>query len=148
MSVTPPHYSARMTPSEIGERAEAAVLFALAAMGKRMLVPFAGHYPYDLVFEEDGKFLKVQCKSGRARNGVLMFRTHYVGRGPARDYRDEIDFFGVYCHERSEVYLVPVEDAPPRNAHLRLEPPRNGQEAGIRHAAKYLVMKGLPKLID
>lgn len=137
-----------MTPSEIGERAEAAVLFALACTGKRVLVPYGGHYPYDLAYEEDGKLVKVQCKSGRQRRGALIFRTHFVGRGPARDYRAEIDFFGVYCHERSEVYLVPVGDVPLRDAYLRLEPSRNGQRAGIRPAAKYLFLKDMPKLID
>jgi ArsR family transcriptional regulator len=86
-----------------------------------------------------GKLVKVQCKSGRERNGSIVFRTYSVGRGPARDYRGEVDVFGVYCHDRKEVYLVPVRDVPLRGASLRLTPPRNGQRSGIRMAAHYLI---------
>lgn len=55
------------------------------------------------------------------------------------DYREDVDFFGVYCHDRGEVYLVPVMDVPLRGAHLRLEPARNGQQSGVRWASQYLL---------
>ena len=128
-----------VTPSEIGERAEAAVLAALVGAGKQVLVPFGGQRRYDLAFEEGGRLVKVQCKSGRVRNGALIFRTHSIGRGPARDYREDVDVFGVYHHDRREVYLVPVGDVPVRGAHLRLSPARNGQQSGVRSAAQYLL---------
>ena len=135
-----------MLPSRVGERAEAVVLAALAAAGKQVLIPFGGHLPYDLAYEENGRLIKVQCKSGRQRDGVIVFRTCYVGRGPVRDYRGAADVFGVYCHDRGEVYLVPVEDVPLRGAHLRLEPPKNKQSKGIRMAADYLLTAEVPKL--
>lgn len=128
-----------MTPSEIGERAEAVVLAALAGAGKHVLLPFGGQRRYDLAYEEAGRLVKVQVKSGRERKGAIIFRTHSVGRGPPMDYREDVDFFGVYCHDRREVYLVPVGDVPPRDAHLRLNPPRNGQQSGIRWASQYLL---------
>lgn len=128
-----------MTPSEIGERAEAAVLAALASAGKHVLMPFGGQRRYDLAYEEAGRLVKVQCKSGRERKGAIIFRTHSVGRGPPMDYREDVDVFGVYCHDRGEVYLVPVGDVPPRGAHLRVNPARNGQLSGVRWAAPYLL---------
>ena len=128
-----------MTPSQVGERAEAAVLAALACSGKEVLLPFGGQRRYDLAFVEDGRLWKVQCKAGRERNGVIQFRTYSVGRGPCRDYAEDADLFGVYCHERQEVYLVPVSDVPSRGAHLRLKPPLNGQVSGIRWASDYLL---------
>jgi hypothetical protein len=130
-----------MTPSQIGERAEAAVLAALVCAGKQVLVPFGGQRRYDLAYEESGRLVKVQCKSGRERKGVIEFRTFSVGRGPARDYRGEADLFGVYCHDRDEVYMVPVADVPPRSAHLRVLPTRNGQESRIRWASDYLLTR-------
>lgn len=137
-----------MLPSEVGERTEAVILAALVAAGKDELVPFGAYLPYDLAYEEGGKLVKIQCKSGRERNGVIIFRTCYVGRGPARDYRGIIDVFGVYCHDRGEVYLVPVEDVPPRGAHLRLDPPKNGQQARIRMAAPYLLTDQIPRVVE
>ena len=55
------------------------------------------------------------------------------------DYRGDADMFGVYCHDRGSVYLVPVEDVPRSAGMLRLEPPRNGQKERVRWASKYLV---------
>lgn len=127
-----------MTPSQVGDRAEAAVLAALVAMGKDVLVPF-GQRRYDLAYVENGDLVKVQCKSALEREGAIVFRTHSVGRGPARDYRSDADVFGVYCHDRGEIYLVPVGDVPHSAAHLRLHPPRNAQRARIRWASQYLV---------
>lgn len=133
-----------MLPAEIGERTEAAVLAALAAIGKRVLVPF-GQQRFDLAYEEDGRIVKVQCKTGALRKGAVAFRTCSVGRflgsATVRDYREDVDFFGVYCHPRREVYLIPVGDLPLRGAHLRVEPPRNNQHARVRFASDYLIWK-------
>lgn len=130
-----------MLPSAIGERTEAAVLGALSCAGKQVLVPFGGQRRYDLAYEEDDRLIKVQCKTGRESNGIIVFHSYSLGRGPMRDYRGEIDVFGVYCHSRGEVYLVPVQDVPLRTATLRLEPTRNQQRSGVRWAADYLLAR-------
>ncbi len=105
---------------------------ALASIGRRILVPL-GQQRFDLAYEEDGRLVKVQCKTGAIRKGAIAFRTcsvgRFVGRSTVRDYRDDVDFFGVYCPSRREVYLVPVDHVPPRGTHLRVEPPRNNQRA-------------------
>lgn len=127
-----------MLPSEIGERSEAAVLAALVEAGKQVLIPFR-QTRYDLAYEENGRLVRVQCKTGVLTRGAIWVKTHSRGRSRWLDYRDDADYFGVYCHERREVYLVPVADLPVRGGHLRLEPPKNRQKAGIRWAAPYLV---------
>lgn len=127
-----------MLPSEIGERSEAAVLAALIEAGKHVLIPFR-QSRYDLAYEEDGRLVRVQCKTGVFNGGAMVVKTHSRGRSRWLDYREDADLFGVYCHERLEVYLVPVADLPVRGAHLRLEPTKNGQKAGIRLAAPYLL---------
>ncbi len=131
-----------MTPSEVGERTEIAVLAALAEAGLRVLVPFGGYHRFDLAFEHGDRIVKVQCKSGRQYKGVVVFSTSDHTVGVSRDYRGEAHLFGVYCRDRREVYLVPVEDVPARAAHLRVAPARNNQKAGIRDAAQYLVRDG------
>jgi hypothetical protein len=128
-----------MTPSEIGERTEAAVLAALVCSGRDVLLPF-GQRRYDLAYEEQGRLVKVQCKTGWLRNGTIEFRTQSLVRGSVRDYRADVDLFGVYCHDLGAVYMVPVDDVPNRSrASLRLNPPRNGQRSKIRWASTYLL---------
>ncbi|MFP5352853.1 MAG: group I intron-associated PD-(D/E)XK endonuclease [Actinomycetota bacterium] len=125
-----------MTPSQVGERAEAAVMAALAATGKHLLFPF-GQKRYDLAYEEGGRLIKVQVKSGREVDGAIVFRTNSAVRGSFLDYRGDADVFGVYCHDRGTVYLVPVEDVPRSAGMLRLSAPKNGQKRKVRWASQY-----------
>jgi len=116
------------------------VLAALVAAGKHVLIPF-GQCRFDVAYEEDGRLVKVQCKTGVEKSGALWFKTHSMVHGSIRDYRDDVDHFGVYCHERREVYLLPVKELPATAAHLRLRPARNAQKARIRAAAPFLLWK-------
>lgn len=129
-----------MTPSEIGERSEAAVLAALVCAGKHVLLPFGEQRRYDLAYEEGGRLVKVQCKTGWLRKGAIEFRTQSMVRGSIRDYRADVDLFAVYSHDLRSVYLVPVDDVPFKSrANLRLSPPKNGQQSKIRWASDYLL---------
>jgi len=131
-----------INPKTIGERSEGMVLAALLRAGKVVLQPFGDNQRYDLVIEDDRKFVRVQCKTGRIKGGAVLFDTcssqAHRGRGK-KDYRGQADVFGVYCPERDEVYLVPVDDVGRTSATLRLEPPKNGQTKGVRLAVEYLL---------
>ncbi|MBT5636233.1 MAG: hypothetical protein HOJ23_11670 [Gammaproteobacteria bacterium] len=133
------------SPKTIGERSEGMVLAALLRAGKVVLQPFGDNQRYDLVVDEDGKFIRVQCKTARLKNGALAFDTcssqTHRGKGK-QDYRGQADLFGVYSPDRDAVYLVPVEDVGVTQARLRLSKPRNGQSKGVRFAADYLLDLG------
>jgi hypothetical protein len=53
--------------------------------------------------------------------------------------QDDVDYFGVYCPDTRQVYLVPVEAVPDRGANLRVETPRNNQSKGVRWAKDYVI---------
>ncbi len=128
------------TPSEIGARAEAAIARALIMDGKQVYIPlFSAHARADLVFEDVSGLHRVQCKTSRVIGDVVWFRVCSNTNNEPKDYRGQIDFFGVFSPELDEVYLVPVADVPLRAAHLRVAPPRNGQRKGIRWAADYRI---------
>ncbi len=133
-----------MNTSQKGNVATAHILAALAATGKYVAIPFGDNQRYDLIVEdEQGKLLKVQCKTGRLVNGVIVFMVSSNRRktkhqaGGWVSYQGQIDLFGVYCPQVEASYLVPVEDVKKSAASLRVEPPRNSQVKGIRWAATY-----------
>ena len=134
-------------PSEIGERAEAAVIAALVAAGRHVLLPF-GERRYDVAFEDRGRLVKVQCKAASMKEGSISFRTHSVGRKSVQAYGADVDYFGVYCHERGEVYLVPSAGLPSWRATLRLAPARNGQNSRVRLASRFLLTRDLEQPAD
>lgn len=128
-------------PVDIGHRSEAAILAQLVSRGYRILLPFGVNQRYDLVLESDGGFFKVQCKTGRLRNGAIRFRSVSVQSNMSgtrtRGYIGEVDFFAVYCPENARVYLVPADDVSPNINYLRVDPSRNNQSKHVRWARDY-----------
>lgn len=128
-------------PVDIGHRSEAAILSRLVCNGYRVLLPFGVNQRYDLVLDHEGRFLKVQCKTGRLREGTIRFRAVSIQsnmkRTSWRGYAGEVDFIAVYCPENAGVYFLPADEVSPNVNFLRLDPTRNNQAKGIRWARDY-----------
>ena len=87
-----------------------------------------------MVIDDGARLRRIQCKSGRYRNGAVLFATcssyaHHPNPKPTRRaYIGQVDDFGVHCHDLGTVYLVPIEDATTGNhASLRVDKPKNNQ---------------------
>jgi hypothetical protein len=129
-------------PISIGNKTEGKVLAALVDVGYQILIPFGGGCRYDLAFDDHGTIKRVQCKTGQLlkNRGAVFFRTAKQYRnGRFVPYTTDADYFGVYCAATHEVYLVPVADVPEGSANLRIDPPMNKQEKGIRWAKDYVI---------
>ncbi|MGH3072875.1 MAG: group I intron-associated PD-(D/E)XK endonuclease [Gaiellaceae bacterium] len=131
-------------PKLIGDRTTLAVMLGLRQAGYALLVPFGENTRYDLVVDDGNQLARFQCKTGRLREGAIRFAAcstyahHPNPTALRRDYKGEVDFFGVYCPETGGVYLVPIGDANVRRqGNLRVTPSRNGQAKGVRFAARY-----------
>lgn len=130
----------RTDPKSVGERSEGIIIAAFLRAGKTVLMPFGDNQRYDLVLDEDGSFVRIQCKTGRIIDGAVEFATSstYAHRGgQRRDYIGQADRFAVYSPELDKVYIVPVVDVGRSAARLRLELPKNGQSKNIRLASDY-----------
>lgn len=76
-----------LTPSAIGERAEANVLAALVMAGCEAYLPFDGSSRSDLVFGDGDGLHRVQCRTARLQGEVLILRTCSNTANRPRDYR-------------------------------------------------------------
>ena len=124
----------------VGNIAEAQVLAALVKQGKTVLLPYGDNERYDMVIDDDGKFLRVQCKNGRYENGCVVFDTCssqvHMGNG-RQHYHGQVEFFGVYCREIEKTYLVPIDEVGISRSSLRVLPTKNGQKKRIKLASDY-----------
>ena len=123
-----------------------AIMLALQETGYTVLVPFGENTRYDLVIDDGVDLARVQCKTGRLRQGAIRFNAcstyvhHARPRMPTRHYHGEVEFFGVHCPDTGGVYLIPIERLPVRNkGALRVDPPGNNQRRGVRFAADYAI---------
>ena len=119
-------------------------MLALRELGFAVLVPFGENTRYDLVIDDGVALSRVQCKTGRLRQGAIRFKacsTYAHHRSPerqSRSYLGDVDFFAVHCPETDGVYLVPIADVPVESrAALRLSPAKNGQRRRTRAAQRY-----------
>jgi len=60
-------------PKDIGDRSTLAILLALQDSGWATYLPFGENTRSDLILEDGSPFSRVQCKTGRLRNGSVVF---------------------------------------------------------------------------
>jgi hypothetical protein len=131
-----------------GDISESVIISRLLACGYEILRPVGNSSRYDLVIEDaDGKFWRVQCKTGRLfeRGNSIAFATssrHYhlrakEGASRSKTYYGQAEYFAVYCPDTRGVYLVPVDHAGASQMNLRLVPTKNNQERNVRWAKDY-----------
>ena len=99
-------------PKAIGDRSTLAIMTALIDAGFSVFLPFGENTRYDLIIDNGNALARVQCKTGRLRQGAVRFRTsstyaHHPNPGyVTRDYLGQIDYFAVYCPDTGGIYLV------------------------------------------
>jgi hypothetical protein len=133
-----------MNTKDIGEASEAKILSELKSLGLTVLTPFGDNAKYDMVYDHNGKFNRVQVKTGRKKDtGVIQFKTQTTGHNVSdgvyhKGYTDtEIDQFAVHCPETDSCYLIDVNDAPSTAMSLRTEPTNNCQTKGVNMAEDF-----------
>ena len=127
------------------EKGDLAVAMLTARFLQRrwtVLRPVSELSRYDLVIDRGEGFERVQCKTGRLREGAVRFNVcsslaHHGKNKPARPYLGQVELFGVYCPENDSCYLVPVEQVGTSEGSLRVDPSKNNQVAGVRWASDH-----------
>ena len=133
-------------PVDVGLRTEGAILGELVRRGYSVLLPVRARTSATTWCSTSrARFLRVQCKTGRLRNGCVDVqrpaasgRIH--GEALVRDYKDEVELFMVHCPETGGIYAVPIDEATRSHGTLRIDPTANGQDkarsvgAGLRAA--------------
>ncbi len=130
-----------MNTKRIGDISEAKILATLIGRGCDVLIPFGDNLRYDLLIDVDGSFERIQCKTGRLRAGVIIFKTssstYHRSTGCHKHYRGQAEWFGVYCPDNKKTYLVPVDRVGASEGTLRVDEPRNNQKKRITWAHEF-----------
>jgi hypothetical protein len=124
-----------------GEQTEAIVLGEFKKRGLNVAIPFGEDHRYDFIVENSGNFYRLQCKTGRYREGTVRFPTRSIqpdAQGHRKsDYEGEIDFFVIYVWELEQTFLVPEDEAAKNSMRLRVDPPENNQTKGVNWAKEF-----------
>lgn len=138
-----PNISFLRDTKSIGDLSEMMVAAALSRAGYIVAKPFGENSRYDFIVDRGDALFRVQVKTGRLRNGAILFNacsSHYHRKGGvSRTYMNDIDYFGVYCPGLNTVYLVPISHTSPMSGILRVQATKNGQSSQVRWAQPYLL---------
>ncbi|GHO77110.1 hypothetical protein KSD_48810 [Ktedonobacter sp. SOSP1-85] len=134
----------KRTTNSIGNISEAAIITRFLQLGYVVLIPNGRKQRYDLVIEDgEGQFWRVQCKTARIQDNGTVIAFDTANHNMAlkvkrmRHYREQCDFFAVYCEELNKIYLLAVDQVGTTRANLRLVPAKNNQEKYVRWAKDY-----------
>lgn len=121
-----------------GDRAELEVMLAMTKAGYIVSKPFGENSRYDLIADEGVRLARVQVKTGRLKRGAIVVNccSSHGHRAvvASRPYFGEIEYLAVFCPATAKVYLLPESELVKTNAHLRVDPPGNGQVKTVRWA--------------
>lgn len=124
-----------MNSKDKGDITQAKLELVLLTRGYTILNPRGDNQRYDLVIEKDGKFERVQCKTGRLRNGSVVFSScssSYHRNGKKQPYINQIEYFGVYCPDNDTCYLIPETEVNNKDAcKLRIDEPKKSNSRFI-----------------
>jgi len=133
--------------NSVGNLSEAKILAALVEAGYVVAKPFGEGHKYDYIIDDGVSLLRLQCKTGRLKNGCVAFNAYSVAgnsNGKRQGYRGSADLFGVYCPDNQQVYLVPVAEVGIGGTLLRVEETLNKQQKRIRWAKDYNLVAAGP----
>lgn len=123
-----------------GNVSESKVMTAYIAAGFTVLLPFGNGAPYDLVVDLGHRMLKVQVKTGRLRDGCVLFPVQRISghRGKRRKRYGESEFhiFAVYCPDNDKLYVQSLAESL-SSGRLRCDETKNRQKEKVRWARHF-----------
>jgi hypothetical protein len=132
-----------LTTDQKGNIAEAAVTLEATRLGIDVYRPTGEGGRYDMLFDLDSRFARVQCKWAPRHEDVVVVRCYSSRRNRDGVMRriyapGEIDAFAAYCPDVERCYFLPYDLFAGRTqVHLRLGPSRNNQRLGVNWAKDF-----------
>jgi hypothetical protein len=107
--------------------------------GWNVFLPYGEDSPIDLLIQKGKESLRVQIKSTKSKNGIIMGRLKSSNNWQVKKYTSKIiDCFGIYDYTNKKGYLIPIDKVEGMTESvLRLDKTKNNQIKGVRLAEEY-----------
>jgi hypothetical protein len=112
-----------LNSKDTGNITEAKLIAKFVELGYTVSIVFGDNARYDLIIDNEDGLKRIQCKTGRIRDGRVLFNTASVSpfTNKLNYYTGEIDFFAVYCSDNDKCYLIDVDKMKTSKGILRIE---------------------------
>lgn len=119
----------RLTNSKsIGNLSEMKVMTRLIELGHKVSIPYGDNCRYDLILDLNGTLQKIQIKTGRYKDGCVVFETRSVnkigGCYQRNNYKNQVHYFIIYCPQLNQLYIIDPNELSNTSGRLRVDPPK------------------------
>lgn len=138
-----------MNSKNKGDISEAMILTRFLELNIPVSIPFSDNESYDLIIDINGILKKVQVKTGRLRNGVIIFNTcnsintNIIKNRKEESYIGKVDYICMYCPDTKECYMLDVINCGEFKTSLRVNETKNIQSKYIKYAKDYILTNSL-----
>lgn len=99
-----------------GYISELEILNELIQNGFEVHIPFGNSQRYDLVVRIRDDFKKIQIKTAYLKkSGEISFTPYSISKGEYHSYKNEIDYFALYCKKNKKSYLIHIDEIKQEN---------------------------------
>ena len=137
------HYRGKITELKVAQ--------AFLSRGIQVSQPLVSDSRYDFIIDVHSKLIRLQVKTARdkSEDGLIIIATSSSHTNTKRTINitystEDVDYFATYWD--GNVYIFPVKGCPQREMKIRLVPPKNGQQIGVRMLNDYTLDKFLETL--
>jgi hypothetical protein len=125
---------------QIAREAELRFAAELTRKEWEIFFPYGEDSPIDILAHKKGKFMKIQVKATKTKNGAIICKLRSTNNWQNKKYKSkDIDYFAFYDYGSKKGYLVPFENTENKSEiKMRIEKPKNNQKKNIRYAKDYL----------
>ncbi len=104
----------RRASKKIGNFSELQIMKEIENQGKKILLPYGDNQRYDVLFEENNNFYRVQVKTVN-KKGEHFRISSFTKNGESKNYVNDIEYFGVYNRLNNKSYLIPIDEINKQN---------------------------------
>ena len=122
-----------MNTKSVGELTEAKIIVKLLELGYVCSKPFGDNARYDLIVDDGLRLSRVQIKTGRVREGSVIFNVTSANRYTNKHYKGQIEAFVVFVPEINKYYWIPIEDTGKSKMQFSL----NGNHFNAKSASRF-----------
>lgn len=124
---------------QLGREGELRFAAEFSRKGWNIFLPFGEDGAVDLLVEKEGEYKRIQIKSTKCNNEVIMCRLKSSNNWQVKKYTsEEIDFFGIYDSTNKKGYLINVKEVEGKiGINLRINKAKNNQTKNTRLAKEY-----------
>lgn len=108
-----------------GDISEQKAITKLLELGVEVYTPVGENTRADLIYQKSDELVRVQVKTGRKKNGCVVFNCAKIHSNSTEhrrsSYQGDVEEFIIYHRDNDQLYIVSIDELPETEMRFRIE---------------------------